>query len=315
MSGMAPGENTNGDRPDRLPPHLVRELSRVNPALALGHILYEWCLIFGAAWLNESLSSPLVYVLVIMFIGARMHALGFLLHDASHTRLLPSKRWNDLLADFFLAFPLFITLRGYRKTHLAHHRHVNTDKDPDWVAKKTPDWIFPKAPLQMMRFLLKPWSTAKSELHWAGGGRSSHPPALIAARLLFYGLVALLLTVLGLWREFGMYWLVPMFLWWPIAMRICSMSEHFGLSYDSVYTQSRTVIPTFLDSVFISPKNAGYHLDHHLYPSVPFYRLPRLHRALMELPDYRKTAHVTRGYLGVLRECMKGREEPGALPL
>jgi fatty acid desaturase len=313
MTSMTPEESTDGDRRDHLAPQLVRELSRLNPALALGHILYEWSAIVAAAWLSERLANPLLYVLAVMFIGARLHALGFLLHDASHSRLLPSKRWNDLLADLFLAFPLFITLRGYRKTHLTHHRHLNTDQDPDWVAKQTPDWIFPKSPLQMARFLLKPWSTAKSELHWAGGGRSGHPRALTAARVLFYALVAVLLSVLGLWRQFGLYWLVPMFLWWPIAMRICSMSEHFGLAYDSVYTQSRTIIPTFLDSLFISPKNAGYHLDHHLYPSVPFYRLPRLHRALMELPAYRQKAHVTQGYLGVLRECMKRREEPGAV--
>jgi fatty acid desaturase len=301
----------HGELQERLAPQLVRELSRVNPAVALGHILYEWSVIIGAVWLSEKYFGPLLYVVIVMFLGARMQALAFLLHDAAHSRLLPSKVWNDLVADLVLAFPLFITLRDYRKTHLAHHSHVNTDKDPDWVAKQNPDWTFPKTPGEMLRFLLKPWSTAKTELSWAGHGRRHHPPALTVGRLLFYTLLVLVLTVLNLWREFGMYWLVPMALWWPIAMRICGVSEHFGLAYDSVYTQSRTIIPGFLDRLFIGPKNAGYHLDHHLYPSVPFYRLPRLHRALMELPVYRQKAHITRGYLGVLRECSKRREVLG----
>ncbi|MDY7095863.1 MAG: fatty acid desaturase family protein [Acidobacteriota bacterium] len=310
----ARAESADGERREHLSPQLVRELSRLNPPLAFGHILVEWSAILGAAWLCDRFFHPLLYVLVVPFIGARLHALGFLLHDAAHVRLLPSKRWNDLLADLLLAFPLFITLRDYRKTHLTHHRHLNTDRDPDWVAKQTPAWSFPKTFGGMVKFLLKPWSTAKSELHWAGGGKRRHPPALTAARLLFYALVAVLLTVLGLWRPFAMYWLVPMFLWWPIAMRITSMAEHFGLAYESIYSQSRTIIPNLFDRIFISPKNAGYHLDHHLYPSVPFYRLPRLHQALLELPEYRQKAHITHGYWGVLRECMRGPRDvvPGS---
>ena len=60
------------------------------------------------------------------------------------------------------------------------------------------------------------------------------------------------------------------------------MAEHFGISNrdgDSV-TDAATVVPTVFDRIFLVPKNVGYHIEHHLYPSVPFFRLPHLARDL-----------------------------------
>jgi fatty acid desaturase len=39
---------------------------------------------------------------------------------------------------------------------------------------------------------------------------------------------------------------------------------------------------------------SNYHLEHHYFPSVPFYNLPRLQRLL--LPFYEKRGMVARGY-------------------
>ena len=48
----------------------------------------------------------------------------------------------------------------------------------------------------------------------------------------------------------------------------------------------------------------NYHIEHHFFPSVPFYRLPELHALLMSKPGYREGAHVTRTYWGVLEESV-----------
>ena len=77
-------------------------------------------------------------------------------------------------------------------------------------------------------------------------------------------------------------------------------------------TQSRTTRCSWLERLFIAPKNVYYHLEHHLFPSVPFYHLPALRCELLRQPGYRERAHVTRGYLGFLRECIAAgpRAEP-----
>ena len=59
-----------------------------------------------------------------------------------------------------------------------------------------------------------------------------------------------------------------------------------------------------LERIFVAPKNVNYHIEHHFFPSVPFYRLPELHAILMSKPGYREGAHVTRTYWGVLEESV-----------
>ncbi len=58
-----------------------------------------------------------------------------------------------------------------------------------------------------------------------------------------------------------------------------------------------------LERILVAPLNVGYHLEHHLYPSVPFYRLEELHRRLMRVDVFRNQARITRGVNGVIREC------------
>jgi fatty acid desaturase len=39
------------------------------------------------------------------------------------------------------------------------------------------------------------------------------------------------------------------------------------------------------------------HLDHHLFPYVPWYRLPELHRRLLADKEYQAHAHLNTGYM------------------
>src|SRR5688572_32974567 len=71
------------------------------------------------------------------------------------------------------------------------------------------------------------------------------------------------------------------------------------------YQVTRTTIPTRLESLFILPRNIGYHIEHHWYPSVPFYRLPELHERLLRVPGYRLDANIQRSVLHALLECTK----------
>jgi hypothetical protein len=47
-------------------------------------------------------------------------------------------------------------------------------------------------------------------------------------------------------------------------------------------------------SVF--PLGQDYHLPHHVYATVPHYRLARLHQFLLEYPEYREQAVEVHGY-------------------
>jgi len=53
-------------------------------------------------------------------------------------------------------------------------------------------------------------------------------------------------------------------------------------------------------------------LEHHWYPSVPFYRLPELHQALMERQGFREHAVVRHSVLTSLSECVREAAAPRA---
>ena len=78
---------------------------------------------------------------------------------------------------------------------------------------------------------------------------------------------------------------------------IRSVAEHFGeLGYDHLLSSTRTIHANPLERFFLAPHNVSYHLEHHLYPGVPFYNLPALHQMLMEEEEYEEKAHITLGY-------------------
>ena len=80
----------------------------------------------------------------------------------------------------------------------------------------------------------------------------------------------------------------------PIAV-----AEHLALPNKHDLNATRHVDGTLLERLSISPLNINYHIDHHLFPSVPYYHLPQLHKRLMEERVYREHAHCTPTYTGL----------------
>jgi fatty acid desaturase len=105
---------------------------------------------------------------------------------------------------------------------------------------------------------------------------------MLAAKFAFYASVVGALTFFGGWSPFLLYWIVP-YCTWHIAVQYTRLiCEHSAVESDEAeYAITRTTIPTWLESIFILPCNVGYHIEHHWYPSVPFYRLPDLYQLLM----------------------------------
>ena len=66
-----------------------------------------------------------------------------------------------------------------------------------------------------------------------------------------------------------------------VFFRIRGAIEHGNVpDPENAYRQTRTYFMPALLRFFFAPKQVNYHLEHHLYPSVPFYHLPRLHAVL-----------------------------------
>jgi len=112
-------------------------------------------------------------------------------------------------------------------------------------------------------------------------------------------------------RLFLLYWLVPIATWGLLISSLRGFAEHYpdgAFEYPRKTSidlfRTRDVIPGWFDRLFITTRGSNYHLTHHLFPSVPFYRLARLQRELSSNPSYKKLALVTNGYGRVLVEIL-----------
>jgi fatty acid desaturase len=307
---------------EKLPPEKLRELSRIDGLKAAQAIVMEWSVIVAIALFCHRYWHPVLYLLAVMLLGARQHALAVLNHEATHYRLLPRRSWNDLIAEPLLAWPILISTRWFRSFHHPHHRHLGTPEDSNRLIYKTHTasnqltrpWTFPKHPLAFagllfidllgitgifygLRVVSRIW-TVRSPLYSTLQG-------------LYYSSIVTLIFYFQLQQLVLLYWFIPLFTWFILTNHLRIIGEHSAIaiqkdlpSDQAFYELTRTTLPAWWDSLLLVPRNISYHIEHHMYPSVPFYRLPELHACLMEKTGFQSRAHITVTYWGVIKELV-----------
>ena len=289
-----------------LDPQDLKPLFKINSFLHALDMVLNWAVILACIFLYIQFPSPLMYIFAVVVIGARMHALAILMHDATHFRFLKNRKWNDLLSNVFTMYPIFTSIETYRRNHLAHHQHLNTDEDPDWVAKLGKrGFTFPQSKKEFLLMLASYLVLYQgiSDAIWffqrfgSNTGKRAKKDEPVLPRILFYIVLFSAITFFGVWKYYLLFWLVPYLSTFFMFQYIRSVSEHFGgLEYDNLLTATRTIKTTIIERFFVAPHHVGYHLEHHLYPGVPYYNLPKLHQLLMKRSDYQEKAHITMGY-------------------
>lgn len=284
----------------------LRELSRRRPGRAALAIARQWAVILAAAGAACYLDRWYAYLVAIVVIATRQHALAVLMHDGAHRLLFSDRRVNDLVSDLLLAFPLFISTALYRRHHLDHHRYLNTERDPDFdptaIENSTRDWVRLFAADAVALNIVKTVGTLDqfSLLPVLRGDRSvARAMGRARCALFLGGLVALAaaLVVSGWWTVYLLLWIVPMLTALSMILRLRDMAEHVGCERDAGLGGTRSVLAGFVERALFSPCKINYHLAHHLYPSVPCYNLAALHRLLMEHEAVRERARISRSYL------------------
>lgn len=264
-----------------------------------GLIAGNYLIIFTAILAHLYLEHFLIYLVAIVVIAGRQHGLLSLLHEAVHGLLFSRKSMNHLMANLFCILPLGNTFNTFARSHLNHHKFLNTKLDPEWYKKTTQGWKFRKnlkgfLYLAFMECLVRNLrGRALKFLNIFKGTENSrnHRWLFFAYYLILFGAL-IHFKLLGL---FAIYWLVPYLLVLPLISFSRSLAEHFGLEYDSELSSSRNVRPSVLNQFFI-PHDTGLHLTHHLFPGVPCYHLKKVTEFLEKSPRFREFAHRNDGY-------------------
>jgi fatty acid desaturase len=112
----------------------------------------------------------------------------------------------------------------------------------------------------------------------------------------FYAL-AWITVLTGVWAAmyYALLWVVPLLTSFSFFMILRQLVQH-GNGGRGWLTNTRMFFlqPFIRFSVF--PLGQDFHLPHHLYATVPHYRLLELHRTLLEYPEYRQQAVEVHGY-------------------
>jgi fatty acid desaturase len=113
---------------------------------------------------------------------------------------------------------------------------------------------------------------------------------------LFCGLAWLSLLVdPWLLLYYFLLWLVPIFTSFSFFMILRQIVQH-GNGDRGWLTNTRVFFIHPLINFAVFPMGQDYHLPHHLFASVPHYRLKALHQALVGCQEYREQAVVVEGY-------------------
>lgn len=292
----------------------VRTLSSLSNVRALLAIVRQWGIISLSIGLAIFIGHWAAYLLAFIIIASRQHALGVLMHEASHYRLLSNRILNDWIGDLFLALPLMMSLNRWRFEHLRHHRFTNTNKDPYWCdfqADKV--WAWPKKPSEATWILIRDIvglnipSIIKAGRRWSPfpehfSKRGLLLPLRAVDRVRMYLFIIILAAVLWVthgWEILAFLWILPLLTLGFSFIRIRTIGEHLGLPGRHELDSTRHIDGTWIEKLCICPLNINYHIAHHLFPSVPYYKLPELQRLLMKNDRFKNTAYMKSSYLGL----------------
>jgi fatty acid desaturase len=300
----------------------LRQFSQISELRSTLQIAWDWALMLGIYSLNLLYPHPLLILISMPFMARQQMALLVLLHDGSHSRLYHKPKMNDFMTQFFLGGPVFFSLKLYRKTHLKHHRHPLEPDDPDitltggypisaksFRRKLVRDMMGISYFKFMSRFFQVGKKKEKKKIDEVAAIDKRHDnfflsnTFLVASGLVINGGLFAYAALMGHPLLYLLLWWIPLFTYLQVYLRIRGITEHAGYKAGPNQMElSRTVINP-AETFFFSPNSVNYHIEHHQYPSVPFFNLHKVHRLLKErgsLPE----KNVYRTYRDVVKELI-----------
>ena len=292
------GEEFRDDVRKRLPPDALAPLTRLDPlrsTLAVTQTFLSLAVVIGLA---IAFWSWWAVAIAVVLIAPLQHALFVLAHDAAHYRLYETRWLNDAVGRLCGTIA-GVSMCTYRVIHRLHHNHLYGPQDPDIALHGG----YPRGKAYLAKKLAKDLTglTAyKTFAYFFGApslntatGKAERPlddtsPRLRAAArrdrwtvLGFHVLAPVVAFAAGWGWQYVVLWMLPLVTVLQAILRLRAICEHGAVTeYGSPLTAARTnLAPAWLRYAMF-PHHVNYHVEHHLYPAVPHYNLPRLHAAL-----------------------------------
>lgn len=243
-------------------------------------------LIAGAGVL-VALSGPWTVLPAVVLLGAAQAALFAPIHETMHLTAFRSRRANQVVG-WIVAAPSLLNWHFYAPFHLAHHRFTqDPERDPEltpmppgtrfgWLKRvlAIPYWM------TRARVIAACWRGDLSAFPYIPEKDRTKVIRSVRAMSVAVPGTAVLAGAAWGWTVPLLYWVGPQLLGQPL-LRMYLLTEHTGCTHDrNGLTNTRTVLTNWIMRRLMW--NMPYHTEHHLYPSIPFHRLPDAHRAVRD---------------------------------
>ncbi len=281
-----------------LSPEEIRPLAQRSDLAGALLLLHCWGVVAAAVALFAVWPNPLTFVVAVMLIGSRQLGLAILMHEAAHNAMFKTRALNEFAGEWLCGRPILAELAAYRHYHLTHHRFTQTDKDPDLVLSEK----FPTSRASLRRKFIRDLTgqTGIKQLaaqilmsfRLAGdddaieAAKTDAAQAFKAAEIwkslpVFLG-VALIMSLAGQWWWGLAFWILPYLTWFQFVLRVRNIAEHGATEKsEDPFRNVRTTLAGPIAKTFIAPYWVNYHLEHHMIMHVPCWRLPAMHKLLL----------------------------------
>ncbi len=267
-------------------------------------ILFFFLLWAVAAY--TALTSQLLVIQVLSSCAIVCSLIGctVLLHEASH-RLLCKRPGLNQWIGFLVGVPVFLSVSGFRTNHIAHHNRRSSGGQPDDIGANFRDSTL-SVPFYYLSIILRAYGFL-IYLPLIGLTKGSWT---MRAKTLFEYLLITACCATVFWQVptdvVLKIWIIPLLISAHFT-ELRAVAEHGLTTRGNVFTATRTVVSNRCLAFVMC--NINYHLEHHLFPAIPWYNLPKVHRLLRE--EYRRAgcsvySSYTRFFVDFARNTRKG---------
>lgn len=244
-------------------------------------------------------SSPIIlrtgfWKVLLIPQGLLLISLFHLLHECIHDTPFRSSTLNGIIGTG-CGFILFIPCEWFRYFHRDHHRYTQiAGKDPELDSDKPQtklQWLLHVSGLPIYKSL----ATTLYKLAFKSEVDSYIPdsarrPVIRQAQFTVAAYSLLFAASLVTADSTLFYlWLLPLMLGQPF-LRLYLLAEHTLCEHtDNMFENTRTVLTNPVVRWFTW--NMPYHTEHHVFPAVPFHRLPLLHKKMHQYLTNREISY------------------------
>jgi fatty acid desaturase len=265
-----------------LPRLQLRDFHRKSASRHLAITVRQFAFLSLCTWGLINYSHPLIWIPLALVQGFTVFNFTVMLHEVvHHTVFQRQHKIAERVLGLLYATPSGISASQFTRWHLDHHAELGSSEDDPKRAH-----LSPKINARWLKLLYATPALFPIYFRAARRESSTYPPELQRTikreRSLSMGFH--LSAIALLWYFFGgaaavRTSIIPVFFVFPIAFTLNRLGQHYDIDpTDPAKWGTLMKGHWFWDFVFL---NSNYHLEHHYFPGVPFYRLPALQRALV----------------------------------